>query len=108
MDYLLTIGFVLVGIGIIGLFIQPKTDKRTKTGLEKGKTTSYGLCFILITVGAGLIYVDSKFFSDEEKSSVTSKSGVTSDVTPKQTENNKHDAKESNLERSDSIRNGDY
>lgn len=39
MDYLLIIGLVLAGIGIIGLFGQPKTDKRTKTGIEKGKTT---------------------------------------------------------------------
>ena len=108
MNYLLIIGLVLAGIGIIGLFGQPKTDKRTKTGIEKGKTTSYGLCFILIAVGAGLIYIDSKFFSDEQKSSVTNKSDVPSDVTPKQTENNEKDAKESNFERSDSIRSGDY
>ena len=73
MDYLLIIGLVLAGIGIIGLFGQPKTDKRTKTGIEKGKTTSYGLCFILIITGAGLIYIDSRFFSDEQKSSVNNK-----------------------------------
>ena len=46
MNYLLIIGLVLAGIGIIGLFGQPKTEKRTKTEIEKGKTTSWSLFYL--------------------------------------------------------------
>ena len=87
--------------------VSLKQKKGQKLRLKKEKQLP-GLCFILIGVGAGLINIDSKFFSDEQKSSVTNKSDVPSDVTPKQTENNEKDAEESNFERSDSIRNGDY
>tara|TARA_X000000950_G_C13506275_1_gene493852 strand:- start:259 stop:570 length:312 start_codon:yes stop_codon:yes gene_type:complete len=96
-------GLVLVALGTIALFGQPKRDKRTKTGLEKNKTTSYGLCFILILIGSGLLYVDSKFFSDEQESNISSESS-----TSYKERNNTEDTKEPNTERSNSIRSGDY
>ena len=66
MNILFIAGLILVALGILLLFAQPKEDKRTKTGFEKNATTSYGMCYILISIGAGLLYFDSKFFSDEK------------------------------------------
>ena len=108
MNILFLAGLILVALGILLLIGQPKEDKRTKTGFEKNSTTSYGMCFILISIGAGLLYIDSKFFLDEKKSNVATESSTSSNETQKQRENKEKDSKESNFEKSDSIRDGDY
>ena len=50
------------------------TDKRTTTGIAKGKPTSMGFGLILIITGSGLLYTDSKFLSGSHKYNLSSKS----------------------------------
>lgn len=101
MNFLFITGLVLLGLGIIGLFSQPKTDKRTKTGIKKGKTTSLGLCLILIITGAGSLYIDSKFFSEKDKRNLSSESQNQKEIHMKS-------EKKPITEKSNTIRNEDY
>lgn len=91
-EFLFWTGTVLLVLGIIMLFGQPKKDGRTRTGIEKGKTSSIGTSLIFIVLGIGCLYLESTLNNE-----------YTSNVNLESNSSSKENSQDTNL-----IRDGNY